>query len=212
MKNLINLLERKKNTKVLVNGTVYEIGPDGVAEGVKDADAEKLLQNERVWKIYDPRRVSAQKAQAKKEFSGKMRLLDVNGNPVGNLPPDTPGPSMDPLDEVYSRLDSSTEGPPPVPEFVVDGEGETGKEEEGGTELESGEGEEEQGEEEAEGEESEEEEEGSEETGVEWPDPDESMSIGFLRKMAKAYEVRHTEKTSKASLIKKINRAMYEEE
>lgn len=203
MKTLINLLERKKNTKVLVNGTIYAIGPDGLVNDVEDVDAEKLLQNERVWKVYDAKRVSAQRAQAKKEFSGKMRLLDVNGNPVGKLPSDTPGPSMDPLDEVYARLDSTSEGPPPVPDSV-------------GEELEGDSEEETLADELGDAIEEEASEEGApliedDSDDTSWPDPDNSMSIEYLREMAVAYEVNHTNKTSKASLIKKITAAMYGE-
>ena len=199
MADLLNLLEHKKNTRVSVNGTTYEIGADGVVKGVKEADATKLLQNERVWKKYDPKRASAIRAQAKAANKGKMKLLDVHGNPIDNLPPDTPGPTMDPLEEVYDRPDpkvQNSEGPPPVPESVEEPEEE--EPEDVGDEEE---------EEEAEAEEAEEEE---AEADGEWPDPKESMAIDYLREMAEAYEVEFTSRTSKKTLVKRISAAMYE--
>ena len=43
----------------------------------------------------------------------------------------------------------------------------------------------------------------------EWPDPDESMDIDYLREMADAYEVKYTIRSAKATLIKHIMMAMY---
>lgn len=43
----------------------------------------------------------------------------------------------------------------------------------------------------------------------EWPDPTDEMPVDYLRKMAEAYEVKHTAKTSKRDLIKKIMAEMY---
>jgi len=43
----------------------------------------------------------------------------------------------------------------------------------------------------------------------EWPDPDESMDIDYLREMADAYEVKYTIRSAKATLIKHIMAAMY---
>lgn len=192
MADLLNLLEHKKNTRVSVNGTMYEIGPDGVVKGVKDEDAAKLLQNERVWKKYDPKRASALRAQAKAAHKGKMKLLDVNGNPVGDLPPDKPGPTMDPNEEVYQRPDPQTpEGPPPVPESVEAPEEEAVEEE---PEEEADDAEEEE----------------AEAADGEWPDPEESMDIDYLREMAEAYEVSFTPRTAKKTLVKRISAAMYE--
>jgi len=46
---------------------------------------------------------------------------------------------------------------------------------------------------------------------VDWPDPDPTMSIGYLRQMADAYpSVNYTIKTPKSELIKRIYAAMYD--
>jgi hypothetical protein len=43
-----------------------------------------------------------------------------------------------------------------------------------------------------------------------WPDPEETMEVGYLREMADAYDVKHNEKTTKKALVKAILKAMYE--
>lgn len=45
--------------------------------------------------------------------------------------------------------------------------------------------------------------------GEDWPDPDEKMSLGYLQKMAQAYNVKFNKTMSKAVLTKKIMAAMY---
>lgn len=45
--------------------------------------------------------------------------------------------------------------------------------------------------------------------GEDWPDPTDEMPVDYLRKMAEAYEVKHSAKTSKRDLIKKILAEMY---
>jgi hypothetical protein len=47
-------------------------------------------------------------------------------------------------------------------------------------------------------------------TGDDWPDPDESMDLDYLKNMAKAYGVRVTKKSTKKSLVQKIKAAMYD--
>lgn len=42
-----------------------------------------------------------------------------------------------------------------------------------------------------------------------WPDPTDAMPIEYLRQMAEAYEVKHSAKTGKKDLIKKITAKMY---
>lgn len=46
--------------------------------------------------------------------------------------------------------------------------------------------------------------------GIEWPDPEESMDLDYLQKMADAYEVKYAAKTSKKTLVQAIKKAMYE--
>lgn len=187
--DLLNLLDHKKNTKVLVNGTIYAIGPNGVAKGVKDDDAAKLLQNDRVWKNYDPKKAAALRAAAKKAAKGKMQLIGADGF----IPKeDKPGDPMDPNLAVYKRPDPTGPKPketPQAPETAeTKEEAAPEPEDEDGETLEVAEA----------------------ETDAEWPDPDESMDVGYLREMAEAYEVIFNVRTPKKTLVKRIHAAMYE--
>jgi len=205
MADLWNVLESKKNTNILVNGTVYAIGPDGVIKGLTDEDAAKLLKNDRVYKEVDPKRAGAQRKQAAEEAKAKtkMQLLDAAGKPIKFLP-DTPGAPMDPLMDSYQR-----EGPPPVPTEEVEETLEEEVLEEEVLETKNDPTEsvpEEEILEEATEEAKEETVEGEED---EWPDPEMEMGIDYLRQMATAYEVTHTKRTPKKALVKKIKEAMY---
>lgn len=187
--DLLNLLEHKKNAQLLLNGTIYKIGPDGVLKDVKDEDAKLLLQNDRVWRKYDPKRAAALRAEAKAAAKGRMQLVGADGRPIRK--DDKPGDPMDPNLAVYERPDpkvQKSEDPPKVPESVQ-------TKEEAEPEEEEVSGEEAQGEAEAD---------------AEWPDPDEGMDIEYLRKMAEAYEVTFNARTSKKTLVKRIGSAMYE--
>jgi hypothetical protein len=188
MVKLINLLEHKKNTRILVNGTVYTIGPDGIVELGKDEDAKKLLQNDRVWRKYHPKQAAALRAQAKAAAKGRMQLIGADG-PIPK--DDKPGDPMDPNLATYKRpnpnpKDKAPEGPPPVPDGVQT------KEEPDPEDGVSGENPE-----------------GSE-AESDWPDPDESMDVEYLREMAAAYEVKFNSRTSKKTLVTRISEAMYE--
>lgn len=197
MADLLNLLEHKKNTKVLVNGTVYDIGPDGVARNVAEPDAAKLLQNLRVWKIYDPKKAKALKAKAKKEARGKMQLLGSDG-PIGL--PDKPGDPMDPSLDVYKRPDPTpTTAAPEKPSETA----EPKEEVEAEPEDESGESPQP---------ESTPEPAQTADSSLDnaWPDPNEDMDIEYLREMAAAYEVVHNKRTPKKTLVSRIHAAMYE--
>lgn len=190
--DLLNVLDHKRGTRVAVNGKVYEIGMDGVAKGVEQEHADKLLQNAKVWKVHDPKRASAIRAQAAKELRGSMRLLDKHGNPV-NPPPDTPGPPADPMMEVYKR--PPVDGPPPVPQEETAPVPETDQappETDQAPEV------------------AEQAAEPGKATEDEWPDPDEGMDIAYLREMASAYEVTFNARTPKHTLVKRISEAMYE--
>jgi hypothetical protein len=48
------------------------------------------------------------------------------------------------------------------------------------------------------------------EGGAEWPDPDESMELDYLQKMADAYDVKYDKKTTKKALVKAIHKVMFE--
>lgn len=194
MPDLLNLLEHKKNTRILVNGTIYAIGPDCILKDVSEEDAKLLLQNDRVWRKYDPKKAAELRAEMKAAAKGRMQLVGDNG-PIPR--DDKPGEPMDPNVEVYRRPDPATskkvpENPPqetletsePEPEPEPDGEPPQQADPEPLAEVEAAAG--------------------------EWPDPDESMDIGYLREMAEAYEVTFNSRTPKKTLVKRISAAMYE--
>lgn len=51
--DLQNVLESKRGTRLLVNGTVYNIDKRGIVWNILEKDATKLLQNRNVWRIWD---------------------------------------------------------------------------------------------------------------------------------------------------------------
>lgn len=175
--DLENLLPHKRNTRVLVNGTVYEIDKDGVCRDVAAEHAEKLLQNVDTWQKYDPK-AAAQRATARVErakAAGGVKLLGADGKPV-QRPEDATKPVMNAEKKakeadntaameqaVEAAEKSKTKGDPPVPEG-----------------------------------------------DAEWPDPEESMSMEYLKLMADAYEVSYASNIGKKTLIARIKDAMYE--
>lgn len=191
MVDLVNLLEHKRGTRVLVNGTVYDIGEDGIARGVANSDADKMLQNSRVWKIFDPKKVKILREEAKKAARGKIQLVSSEGL-IEKA--DKPGDPMDPEMAIYNRPDpspgSSQREAKPVPEIPESSKAQAAPEEE---------------EEEVSGEPAE-----AAEEPAEWPDPDEAMDVEYLREMAEAYEVKFTARTGKKTLVRRIHAAMYE--
>lgn len=119
-----SLHEHMKGQKILVNGTSYEIGADGIARGVKEDDAKKLLSMAASWR-----------------------------KPVVR--------SAVPESKTVAPVALEAEKTPPAGE-------------------------------------------------AEWPDPEESMELPFLQQMAKAYDVKFDDKTTKKTLVKRIRDAMYE--
>jgi uncharacterized membrane protein len=187
MVDLVNLLEHKRGTRVLVNGTVYDIGEDGIARGVANSDADKMLQNSKVWKIFDANKVKILRQEVKKASRGKMQLVSSAG-PVPRL--DESGSPMDPDFASYERPDPAPkqQAKPAEPQAVPESPKAEATEEE-----------------EVDGEQA--------ETAGEvddWPDPDEAMELDYLREMAEAYEVKFTARTGKKTLCRRIHAAMYE--
>ena len=91
--DLENLLPHKRNTKVLVDGTIYEIDKDGVCRDVANEHAEKMLQNVDTWQEHDPK-AAAQRAAARvsrAKAAGGVKLLGADGKPVP-YPQDFPKP------------------------------------------------------------------------------------------------------------------------
>jgi len=152
--DLQNVLPHKRNTKVLVDGTVYDLDEQGVVRGMKKEHAEKLLQNRQVWRIFTERKpVEGKKSKKAAEAQKAPEKVES--------PSEAPEVSEEPLEALTD--DSG------------DSEGDSGSEDE-------------------------------------WPDPEDSMPIEYLREMAEAYEVKFTERTSAATLVKRIKKAMYPDE
>jgi len=83
--DLQNLLPHKRGTRVLVDGTVYEIDKEGVCRDVPEDAATKLLQNVDAWEKYDPKAAEAKvkaRTEAAKARGAKVKLLDAAGQPV----------------------------------------------------------------------------------------------------------------------------------
>lgn len=51
--DLQNILEHKRNTKVFVNGRLYQIDGMGIVRDVRPEDSKKLLLNRNVWRLWD---------------------------------------------------------------------------------------------------------------------------------------------------------------
>lgn len=71
-----SLLAHKANTKVMVNGTIYDIDAQGCIDGLPKEDAEKLLSSKHWAKFGERRPVKSGKK------SGKVVLLNSGGQPV----------------------------------------------------------------------------------------------------------------------------------
>ncbi len=74
--DLINILPHKRSSMVTVNGTEYQIGPEGLCRGVSAADAAKMLQNKEAWREWDGKPVSTRKAQI---ALGAVGLITATG-------------------------------------------------------------------------------------------------------------------------------------
>lgn len=179
---LENLNEHMKGKGVLVNGTVYAINEQGLAEITKKEDAEKLL-NSASWQIFDPKKAEARAARREAlKRQNRGRLLGANGQPIEDATkPDqgqgeviaavdqheaeavgeaNPPPSEQQEEEVVGLA----EGDPPVP-------GEDG----------------------------------------DWPDPTEEMSLEYLKLMADAYEIEYGARIGKEKLLERLKAEMYED-
>lgn len=130
------LQDHMRGQKFLVEGNVYTVDQDGIARGIKEADAAELLKMPASWR--KPRTPVAAK--------GKEADVTI--------------PSME--SAVIAAEQRKMADTPAAPE------------------------------------------------AEEWPDPDDSMELDYLQKMADAYEVKYDAKTTKKTLVKRIREAMYE--
>jgi len=196
------LLPHKKNTRVMVNGTMYFIGSDlgivdeqtGKPADVAKEDAAKLLQNERAWREWDGKAPKADKP-AKPARAKGMQLVDGAGNTIPK-PEDSTVPVMD-AETQAKDADNAAAMQEAQEEFEA-----------------SKQADEEELEEESEEESEEETEDDSDPPipgeGEEWPDPEPHYSMEWLMACADAYEVKYRKNISAAKLCEKIKDSMYE--
>jgi len=206
MADLLNLISHKRNTKILVNGATYGIDENGVCRDVKDADAEKLLQNQRAWRLFDPKEAEAEAkdkaiaeeerlaARAKLKADSKMKLIGADAPKTGDGEPtltDIEAAAMMASQDQFEAEKAGEANPPPKAP-----DSETEDSEADDTKADDGEGEASDKE--------------AEEEVVEWPDPKETMNKDTLHEIADAYEVPYEEKTTKKELVAAIKVAMYD--
>jgi glucan-binding YG repeat protein len=190
MADLVNLLTHMAGKGVLVNGTVYPIDQEGLAQDVKDEDAAKLLQS-KAWMVFDPEAAAKREERRKalreeyKQQRGGIQLLTKDGQMVDpqeinkaqakaaekaaaeraldypSMKPEKSGPHA-------PEVDAGVKPEEPIPPEV-----EAATHEEQGTS-------------------------GGED---EWPDPSVEMAKPYLQDMAHAY----------GELVDMIQKAMYDE-
>jgi hypothetical protein len=77
--DLETMVATKANTKVMVNGNLYEIDGDCIIKGVSEEDAAKLLQNPN-WKPRGEAKKTGKTDRAKAK--GSVKLVDSEGKKV----------------------------------------------------------------------------------------------------------------------------------
>lgn len=191
MADLVNLLRHMAGKSVLVNGTVYQIDPEGVVTDVADTDAAKLLQN-KAWMEYDPEAEAKREERRKvlreqyKQEKGGIQLLTREGELID---PHAVNKAQEKAERTKDYPSMRSEPGSPEVDAGVPAEEPVAPEIEAATH----------------------EEKGTLGGDYEWPDPDMSMKKAYLQDMAHAYGVKFNAQTKKQELVSKIMVAMYDE-
>lgn len=227
MPDLVNLLDHMKGKGVHCNGTTYPINEEGIARNVLDVDAGKLLKS-RHWMLYDPEAASKREERRKavredfKRDRGGIQLIGNDGRVIDpkaeeakakakakakaeapsptptaeelpSMQPEAPAPEM-PAPPAVLAADATTEmpAPPPVQPAAVPAPAPEPTPEPAAAPAPA-------------------EPEPSGEDEEEFPDPHMGMKKPQLQKIAKAYELQYTDRTSKKALVDMIMAAMYDQ-
>jgi len=91
---LQNTLAHAAGSKVMVNGTIYEIDKDGFADIADEANAKKLL-GAAYWRVAGATAAPAAKPVVRAEVK-PMKLLSAEGKPIELAPPPAPPVVVDP--------------------------------------------------------------------------------------------------------------------
>lgn len=192
--DLMTTLPQKQTAhNVLVNGTVYKVDETGVCRGVKDEDAQKMLDGAwEAWDGRDPRQHSEERRQARLKALKAQREKEQQQRPsqVEFIQKLEEKIKARLLAEGWTPPAPDTEEPPPEvdeekPDAPVSGDDQTETDEVEDPPIPSGEDE-------------------------EWSDPDESYSMEWLKACADAYEVQYAANIGKKTLVGRIKKAMYE--
>lgn len=122
---LENTKRQKANTKVSVDGTVYEIGPDCKVHGLTKEHADKLLANPRgTWRVPGVKMTKEEREQKREEYKKSLREnLEVETGkavnpeqPAGG--PETPAPTL--FDVDFIKTHESEDWPEPSEDLGMD--------------------------------------------------------------------------------------------
>jgi len=161
---LQNLLSHKKNTAVLVNGTIYKIAHDHIIRDeqgnvldVCEKDAKKLLANKLVWRELE----DAETKEVKKDKIGMQKIVSRETKQVTN--DEKTKPEIE-VSQVMAAQEGELESKPTVNEPITT----PVKTQNGDPPIPKGE--------------------------EEWADPSDKYSMNWLQKCAKAYGIVYTGK------------------
>lgn len=198
MVDLLNLLPHMKGKSVLVNGTQYQIDQDGIAHGVAQADADRLLHS-KAWMRYDPeslKELEERRKAIRDEFKqGGIQLITRKGElidprAINEAEAKKQAEAVVDADDFPSMRSESESNPQPEPQPQP--QPESGLDEPLGPDPVGPDAD-------------------GEQTSDEWPDPHMGMKKPFLQNMANAYGLQYTPQTKKQELVDMIMRAMYDE-
>jgi hypothetical protein len=126
---LRNILDHKRNTKVMVEGVTYKLDGQGIIRDVHPDHARKLLQNSRVWTVIAERESAKAVPAAKEAPKAAEKTEDEPTGAPASVP--APPPIGEPAGELPTEpsepADDEGEGDPEavtVAPGVIPGEGE----------------------------------------------------------------------------------------
>lgn len=121
--DLITVIETKRNSKILIDGTVYTIGQDLTLKDIPEEHAAKLLQNPN-WSKYDPSAAPSSKRASRSPIA----MISTAGEVLPKEEPEEalteePQASETPSEEVAEEPTEEYSEEPTEDEDESDGEG-----------------------------------------------------------------------------------------